>query len=243
MASKRKKRRQREQEEREKLLADDAFLEHGSEGVAWFEKHGRKVLLGAGAVLMSVMWVQFMIVSSIRTKAERTSALNKAVMAYGEATDLRSSLSDDKPLKEKLAPVAEQLAKVRKDNPNTPVAVLAAAYEGEALRRMGKNKEALKAFSIYRSQVHKGTDPLLFMVLEGEGYAAEADGDDARAMAAYKKLAGQAFYKDFALKHQARLLEKSGDKAGAAKLYQEIVDMSPASPLKSFAQARLKAAE
>lgn len=242
MASKSKKRRQKEQEEREQLLADDAFLEHGSEGVAWFEKHGKKVLIGAGVVLVLVFLGQTMMSSAERSKAERTSALNGAVQAYSEATDLRTTLTSTAAADDRLQPAVDKLKKVRADYPGSAAAQIAAAYEGDLLRRLGKNKEAIEAFKAYKPQT-QGTDPLMFMVLEGQGYAAEAAGDREAAMAAYKRLEGQGFYKDFALKHQARLLEAQGDKAGAAKLYTEIIGMEPASPLKQFAEARLKVVE
>jgi tetratricopeptide (TPR) repeat protein len=73
---------------------------------------------------------------------------------------------------------------------------------------------------------------LRFLAHEGLGYAYEGKGDLDQALAAFGQLEGdasafQGFYRDRALYQKARITERKGDKPGAAKLYQQVLDKVP----------------
>jgi hypothetical protein len=89
---------------------------------------------------------------------------------------------------------------------------------------------------------------LRFLAGEGLGYALEAAGQDDKAIAAFGALAEEAqqsggFYRDRALYSKARLLEKKGSGKEAGKLFKEILDRSPTTPLREEINDRLAALE
>lgn len=108
-----------------------------------------------------------------------------------------------------------------------------------------------EAIAVYEKMLQsRALKPTLrFLVLEGLGYAFEAKGDFDKANDAYQRLADEKgdlsapAFRDRALFDQARVAEKKGDKAGAAKLYHEIVDKHPTSPVKREAMDRLSLVE
>jgi tetratricopeptide (TPR) repeat protein len=108
-----------------------------------------------------------------------------------------------------------------------------------------------EAISVYEKMLdNRALKPTLrFLVLEGLGYAFEAKGNFDKAHETYQRLADEKgdlstpAFRDRALFDQARIAEKKGDKAGAAKLYHEIVDKYPTSPVKRDAMDRLALVE
>jgi len=238
-------RKKKKKAEDEALLAPDAFLENAGQGAGWFEKNFKVVLGGVAAALIAVFAIQTMSASKARAAAEVTTDLNDAVEAYREATDLQTVLTSTAPesLKTSFKKVHDQLADLRTAHPEGGPAIVAALYQADLARRLEKYDDAVALYDIYL----KGSpadDSLRFFALEGVGYALEAADKPDEALERFKTLEStQDFYKDYALKHQARILESKGDKAAAATAYKAIVDMDPESPLKSFAQSRLKAVQ
>jgi tetratricopeptide (TPR) repeat protein len=93
---------------------------------------------------------------------------------------------------------------------------------------------------------------LRFLGQEGLGYAYEAKGDLDQALAAFSHLGeslGPAtpgsvvFYQDRALYHKARIAERKGNSADAVKLYHEVLDKAPTSPLREEISNRLAVLE
>lgn len=229
----------------EALLAPDAFLENAGQGAGWFEKNFKVVMGGIVLVLAGVFAVQAMSASKARAAAEVTTDLNAAVDAYREATDLQKVLTSTSPegLKREYQTVHDRFADLRQAHPEGGAAITAALYQADLARRLDKFEEAVKLYDVYLGASSK-KDALRFFALEGVGYALEGAGKPDEALKRYEELEKtQDFYKDYALKHQARILEKKGDNKAAAAAYQAIVDITPDSPLKSFAQNRLKAVQ
>lgn len=240
MAGRKKSKKKQEQEE---LLADDAFLQKGSEGAGWFEKNFKIVLGAIAVVLVGVLVVQMMQAQSARAASQVTADLTEAVDAYREATGLQKVLTSTAPesLKKEWKKVHDQLSELRAAHPDHGAAKLAALYQADLARRLERYDEAVELYDVFLKSAKKD-DALRFFALEGVGYALEGAGKNDEAIARFDELAKtQEFYKDYALKHKARVLEKKGDTTGAVAAYQAIVDMDPASPLKSFAENRLKA--
>ena len=103
---------------------------------------------------------------------------------------------------------------------------------------LGKYDQALSDYKSFLSKGPKGN--LRALGHEGLGYVYEAKGEFDRALEEYRLItsAGE-FYRDRALYDQARVMERKGDKAAAQKLYQEILDKSPTTPLRDDISNRL----
>jgi tetratricopeptide (TPR) repeat protein len=107
---------------------------------------------------------------------------------------------------------------------------------------------APEALAIYQSKLGAVDSRLRFLATEGLGYALEATGQTDAALAAFTQLAADAekeagFYRDRALYHKARLLEKKGSSKDAGKLFHEILDKTPTTPLREEINDRLAALE
>ena len=226
----------------EELLAPDAFLENAQKGEAWFERHFKALIAGLVLILAGIWGVQMLGAHREAEASKITHRLNEAVTAYQEATGLQKVLTSTSPeaLKRDVQKVHDQLADLRAAHPEAGPARMAALYQADLARRLEKYDEAVTLFDVYLSK-SGSNDPLRFFALEGAGYALEGAGKLDDALARFKTLESEDFYKDYALKHEARVLEEKGDTAGAMTAYQAIVDMDPASALKSFAENRLKA--
>lgn len=233
----------RKKEQSEEILAPDPFMEQAGKGAAWFEKNFKLLIAGIVVALGGVLGVQVLQGSSLRSASAVTADLDEAVKAYSEATDLRTVLTSTsaEATQEGYQKAKEKFEAFRAKHPSHEATRLAKLYEGELARRMNKHAEAQAFYMEYLNGV-KADDPLAFIALEGAGYSFEADGKLDDALTQFGKLEQQApFFKDYALKHRARVLEKKGDRDGARAAYQAISDMEPVSGLKSFAEDRLKA--
>jgi len=148
---------------------------------------------------------------------------------------------DDKPtyatLKARDEAALGLLERIEREYGSTDVAQQARLVKGGILLDLGRYDEAA---AVYQKIVSKG-GPLRFLAAEGQGYAYEAKGDLDAALIAFQRLQPDAkgFYRDFSLYHQARILARKGDKAGALTLYQQILDQWPQSALKTDVANRI----
>lgn len=114
------------------------------------------------------------------------------------------------------------------------------------LLTLGKHSEAL---AIYKDQLGGIDARLRFVAREGLGYAQEAAGQIDDAIATFTALADEsqqapgAFYRDRALFAKARLLQLKGNGKDAQKLFKEILEKAPTTPLKEEIAQRLAALE
>jgi len=122
----------------------------------------------------------------------------------------------------------------------------ALVMKGSQLLDAGKFDDAVTA---YQAALAAKLDPrLAFLAHEGLGYAYEGKGDFDQALKAMDQLAGdaagfQGFYRDRALYQKARLTERKGDRAGAVKLYKEVLDKAPDTTLHDEISDRLAVLE
>jgi tetratricopeptide (TPR) repeat protein len=122
----------------------------------------------------------------------------------------------------------------------------ALVMKGGQLLDAGRFDDAITAFDA--AVAAKLDTRLRFLVDEGKGYAYEAKGDFDKSADAFAALDGdsktfQGFYRDRALYQKARLVERKGDKAGAVKLYKEVLDKMPDSLLHDEITDRLAVLE
>jgi tetratricopeptide (TPR) repeat protein len=103
---------------------------------------------------------------------------------------------------------------------------------------LGRYDEAIADYRAFLSRGPRGN--LKAIGHEGLGYVYEAKGELDKALEEYRLITQTGdFYRDRALFDQARVLERKGDKAGAQKLYQEILDKTPMTPLRDDISNRL----
>jgi len=118
--------------------------------------------------------------------------------------------------------------------------------KGGQLLDAGRYDEAIAAFD---AAIGAKLDPRLrFLAHEGTGYAYEGKGDFDKAAAAFAALDEdakqfQGFYRDRAVYQKARMTERKGDRAGAVKLYKEVLDKMPDSLLHDEITDRLAVLE
>lgn len=241
----------RKKQEAQELLAPDPFMEKATSGMNWLEKNIKTVLVVLILGLGGVVGAKWFLSKGASDKSAVTMELAEAVEAFGDATSLQTVLTSTAP-EAQYGSARQKFTAFRAKYPNHPAAAIAAVYEGELARRLKKPAEAQALFDEYIAKTDK-TAPLRFMALEGAGYAFEMETKLDEALARFEKLGEeQPFYKDYALKHKARVLMKKGDKAGAIAAYQALVEMDDPrqepregetvekTPLKSFAEERLK---
>src|SRR5262249_4211647 len=132
-------------------------------------------------------------------------------------------------------------ASLEKEHANTGPAQVAMLYEADVARRLRKPADAEQLYKSYL-KIAKANDPLMFVALEGTGYSLEEQDKTDEALEYFSRIGegGTSFYKDYGLRHKARILEKKGDKAGAIAALQAIVAIEPPSSLRPYAEERLK---
>jgi tetratricopeptide (TPR) repeat protein len=108
----------------------------------------------------------------------------------------------------------------------------------------GQYDEAIKSYGEFLAQTDT-ENRLRFLAREGRGYAYEAKHQLDQALDEFRKLEHESgdFYRDRAQYHEARILEKKGDRDGAQKLYKSILEKNPATALRDDISNRLAALE
>lgn len=228
--------------QKEQDVAEDQFLEQGRVAMAWLETHVPHVGAAIVLVLGAVLALEFAEGVSDRKDSAATAALADAVEVYQTSIDpsvvLTSTSAES--VERGYERARKALADVVTDFKDHPAARFAQLYEGDLYLRSEKYDSAEPLLRAYVDTA-KTDDPLLPFATENLGYALEGAGKlDEALVVAERLVSGPAYYRDYGLKHKARILEKKGDVAGASAAYQAIVDIDPPSDLKSFAEARIK---
>jgi len=108
------------------------------------------------------------------------------------------------------------------------------------LMRDGKAAEAQAEYRRFLDKAAAG-HPLRWAAREGLAFGVEAQGDLDAALAEFKTLAGEkgVFYRDMALWHQGRVLERQGKTAEALEIYRQYISEFPLSD-PSLAQSEVR---
>jgi predicted negative regulator of RcsB-dependent stress response len=233
----------RKKEETVEQIAPDPIIDNLKKGATWVEKHFKQVIGVIVLLLGAVLAYEIISTSTERSAAAVTTQLNEAVKAYDEATDPQKVLTTTvtSVLDADLEKAREKLAAVAKDHPDSGAAQMAKLYEADVARKLRKYADSEALYKEY-IQTAKPDDMALFVALEGIGYALEEQNKLDDALQQFSRIGegSTAFYKDYGLKHKARILEKKGDLAGAKAALQAIVAIEPPSTLRPFAEERLK---
>lgn len=122
----------------------------------------------------------------------------------------------------------------------------ALVLKGSQLLEAGRFDDAIAA---YDGALGAKLDARMrFLAHEGKGYAFEGRGDLDKAAAEFGELEQDAsafhgFYRDRATYQKARIAERKGDRAGAVKLYKQVLEKSSDSPLHDEITDRLAVLE
>lgn len=241
--------------DRKELKAPDQFVSFWTRAASFVSQRRRVVIGAAVAAVVAVvgMWA----VSSLMAK--RHAAASRAFIRIEQVATAELLPASGQPAK----PYEDGLPHFKTEKERVEGAIkeadaFLAAHGGSALAdeaRLIKAKYLLalgnapEALNIYRALVGGNLDKRLrFLAQEGLGYALEASGQLDQAAAAFGALADEAgnaggFYKDRALFHKARLLERKGSGKDAEKIFREILDKTPTTSLRQEITDRLASLE
>ncbi|MBI4820112.1 MAG: tetratricopeptide repeat protein [Deltaproteobacteria bacterium] len=229
-------------EELAALAPPDPFLERAQEYAGVIEKNSRLFGAALGGVLLLAVAV-IVIQSQMKgSRAKATTGLTDAVKEYRDAlekADTATTAAIAQAAADKLVPAFQKL---QTEQPGTGIAELSKLYEGDLLRRAGKPADAEKTFKSFIDAA-KPDDNLLFLALEGAGYAAEETGNVDGALVYFQRLSTlpTEHYRDHGFYHLGRLNEAKGNKDAAIAAYKAIADNYPKSPLREKIDGRLAA--
>lgn len=235
---------------RKELKRPDQFQTFWSRVYEFLKVTTRPLAIGALATVVVIAGILLYVNLRDKRRAESSKALAQALRVLN--SEITPQLEDPDAQKEtqdadapKFKTDAERrdaaikaLDKVLADHGGSPAGREALLVRAGVLYEQGKHDQALADYKSFLSKGPKGH--LRALAHEGLGYVHEAKGELDRALEEYRLItSGGEFYRDRALYNQARVMERKGDKAAAQKLYQEILDKSPTSPLRDDISNRL----
>jgi tetratricopeptide (TPR) repeat protein len=142
---------------------------------------------------------------------------------------------------DKDAETLKDLERVVKDHPGTAAAQEAELYRAHLLYRLNRFAEAAKAYEALQGR-DPGFDPL---IKESLSYCYEGLGEYGKAAAVLKPLTdkGTEAFRGELLSRQARLLERAGDRQGANRLWQQLLEHPPNPALIPYLQEKVAATQ
>jgi tetratricopeptide (TPR) repeat protein len=235
-----------------------------SQAGKFLSERRKPVLIGigglAGVVTATLIWGQFHERSAERA-SQALAHVEKVATADLIPADSTAAAKDDgvphfKTDKERLEAALKELDGFLAGDPHNPLHREAELQKAGLLLDLQRPDEAIPLYTdLLSSRLDKS---LRFLAQEGLAYAYEAKGDLDQASAAFAKLgdiaapasddkAGEGaklgFYRDRSLYHQGRIAERKGNPAEATKLYKEVLEKTPQSPLREEITNRLAVLE
>jgi tetratricopeptide (TPR) repeat protein len=249
-----------------------SFWTRFSDQAGKFLSERRKpVLIGigglAGVVTATLIWGEVREHSAIRASQALAHVEKVATADLAGADD--TAAKDDavthyKTDKERLEAALKELDGFLAAEPRSPLRREAELQKAGLLLDLQRPDEAIPLYTnLMSSHLERN---LRFLAQEGLGYAYEGKGDLDQAAAAFVKLGevaagdteGKAddskeggkdagkkagFYRDRSLYHQARIAALKGNPAEAMRLYKEVLDKTPMTPLREEISNRLAVLE
>lgn len=239
--------------DRKELKNPDQFVSFWSEAGAAAAQNARAIALAVGALLVIgiAAWgaSRFMAARGQAASAEFARIERIANAELIPAGDAAKTFDDGLPHfktnQERVEAAVKEADTFIGKHGGSALKDEAQLLKAKYLLILGKASEAA---TLYQA-VQGSLDPRLrFLAQEGLAYAHEAEGQLDKAVAAFGALADQAqnaggFYRDRALFHKARLLEKKGDAKQAEAAYKEILEKAPTSALRDEVTNRLATLE
>ena len=228
----------------------------------FFNERRKPVLIGigglAGVVTATVIYGEWHERAAMRA-SQALAHVEKVATADLIAPDGTAPKDDGlahfKTDKERLEGALKEVETFMSADPRSPLRREAELQKAGLLLDLQRPDEAIPLYTeILSSRLDKN---LRFLAQEGLAYAYEAKGDLDQAAAAFAKLGegdsakandkGEGgktpFYRDRSLYHQGRIAERKGNPAQAVKLYKEVLEKTPQSPLRDEISNRLAVLE
>lgn len=212
---------------------------------------------GPAVMIVGVLAVVAIVaVIVLYTKRQEGSAEATHLLAVAAAYEARAEVGDPQLLLGKsgrpppspvvkdeaarAAAVDQALKELASKAPGSAAEVDGILLGAARLMRDGKAAEAQAEYRRFLDAAAAG-HPLRWAAREGLGFAIEAQGDLDAALAEFKTLAGEkgVFYRDMALWHQGRVLERQGKTADALAIYRQYIAEYPLSD-PSLAQSEVR---
>jgi tetratricopeptide (TPR) repeat protein len=232
---------------RKDLKRPDEFITLTHRAWAFLQDNARyAVLVGAGAgTILAVVaaWTYFSDKRAGGATAELGQILDRYArpIVVGPAPDGGTAEPEFRSLKERCDAVLSDLDKLTKDYAGSPVAGAGALLRASCLLDAGRDDDAIKAYRAYLGAAD-GSDPYRFLAHEGLGYAYEHQRKWKEATDEFRGMAPEgSSYRDRAMWHEARLLERQGRKDEARALYGQILEKFPSTRLRDEIATRLGA--
>lgn len=230
---------------------DDAFVAGVKQAGRGAARRGPLMITAVVVTLAALIGGVVLYNSRVKGKASATRQLAEAARfeSEGEIGDpaLLLGANRGKPVAPILKDEAERAAKTAE----ALDALVAGAPQSDAaltgtLVRAGEQMragEAAAAEALYREFIDRSGagHPLRFVAREGLAFAREAQGDLDGAIAELDRLAGDkgVFYRDMALWHKGRILERQGKPEAALEVYRQYIAEYPLQQV-SIAQTEVR---
>jgi tetratricopeptide (TPR) repeat protein len=239
--------------DRKELKNPDQFVSFWTKVGAYIGANRKAILAGAAATVLVVAgaWIGSNMMAKKAATISRDFARIERIAsadllpATGEAPKTDDGLPHFKTGEARLQAALKETDTFLGAHGGSSLQDEALLLKAKYLMALDRAKEALP---IYQGLQGALDARLRFLAQEGLGYALEATGQTDAALTAFNSLADTAqsaggFYRDRALYHKARLLEKKGSGKDAQKLLHEILDKTPTTPLREEINDRLAALE
>ncbi len=234
------------------LKQPDEFVTFWTMVGDWASQRRRGLLIAAGAaaavialavILVNITGGRDELASKAFSRIQKI-AIAELIPAAGDAPKIEDDLPHFKTDRERREAALKETDAFLADHGGSPLKEEATLLKAGFLLDLGRPDEAIALYI----QLLGGNLPKRFRLLahEGLGYGHEAKGKLDDALAAFTRLASEAgdgFYKDRGLYHQARLTERKGDRKAAEKLYRDVLEKVPATALREEISNRLAVLE
>lgn len=234
---------------RKELRRPDDFIALAQRVWSYVQAHAERVaLIGVGAfvvVAIFIVWGHF----SDGRQGAATALLGqvldkqaKSIVATPSDADGGVKSGDFRSAQERCTVVLAELDKLDKEYSGSDAAQTGGVVRASCLLDAGRDDEAQKAYRAYLADASTD-DPIRFLAYEGLGYALERKGKVQEAIAEFRGMGQEegSPYRDRAMWHEARMLERLGKRKEASELYRQILEKFSTTTLRDEISTRVGA--
>ncbi|HJZ83609.1 MAG TPA: tetratricopeptide repeat protein [Polyangia bacterium] len=238
---------------RKDLKRPDEFVSFWQHAYEFLKQNGRPIVIGTVVALVAIIGTTAFSDHSARIEGEASLALSRAMRMY--ETDLAADDEAAKKAQNEDGIPRFKTADERRQATLSELDAMLAKYRSTGAAREAmlvragvqldgqQFDQAIKGYGDFLAE-SDSEQRLRFLAREGRGYAFEGKGQLDLALDEFRKLEMEGeLYRDRALYHQARILERKGDPQGAEKMYKMVLEKYPTTSLRDDISNRLAALE
>jgi len=216
-------------------LESDEFISLGQRAIVWIKAQKVPLIIGTVALLlvvfglMGLRWYrQNREMAASKAFVAARQILNARVVERAGAEETTQADGTFSSEQDKYRAALAEFDKVSGNFSGTGVALLARYFAAECHRLLGEHDKAKELFDQYLAEAGPEGELSAFAI-EGLGALLEEQNKIEDARAQYRRLTEPPFEfaRDRGLYHMARLTQKSGDLAEAARMFAEILEKHP----------------